>query len=202
MNKSLLIISIACLIFATCKSSPKTETSQEIPGQINDSIKTELPVQYIDIIDTSRMAIIPLSNVGWMDENYTQAKLSIAELAKLDTLLFVSTEAYNQKVINEHDELMTFYREEAEYTNETFVEREVPTYRMIEDLSNYRRQYIPYYNEEGDKMVQVYCNCIHFNYEGWKTAVLHISDGGNCHFDALLNLTERTCTRISVNGYA
>ena len=142
----LLILSITCLILTACNSDPETEIAETEPPQLIDSAQAGQTLKYIDIIDTSRMTIIPLSNVGWMNENYTQAKLSIIELAELDTLLFVSSEEYNQKIISDYEELMAFYREEAEFMDETFVEWDFASDHTILDLSNYRRQYIPYYN--------------------------------------------------------
>lgn len=185
-----------------CNSDPETEIAETEPPQLIDSTQAGQTLKYIDIIDTSRMTIIPLSNVGWMNENYTQAKLSIIKLAELDTLLFVSSEEYNQIIISDYEELMAFYHEEAEFMDETFVEWDFASDHTILDLSNYRRQYIPYYNELGEKVVHIYCDCLSCPYENWKYEVLAINDGGNCHFDVILNLTKGTCKRVSVNGYA
>ncbi len=164
--------------------------------------KQEEPIHYIDVIDTSRITIIPLSNVSWLKEADRQANLSILELHQIDSLLILAAEDYNANVKKEHEELMAFYRDDAEFMGTEFIERPFPEDNLIRDLSSYRRQYVPYYNNEGEKIVTVYCHCLSFSLGKWQYEVLQINDGGNCHFDVVINLTKKTYERVWVNGYA
>ncbi len=162
----------------------------------------EEPLHYVDVIDTSLITIIPLNNTCRPKEADHQAKLSILELNQIDTLLKQAAEDYNANVKKEHEELMAFYRDDADFMGTEFVERPFPKDNLIQDLSNYRRQYIPYYNDKGEKIVTVYCHCLSFSLGKWQYEVLQIEDGGNCHFDTVINLTKRTHERVWVNGYA
>ncbi|NOQ73945.1 MAG: hypothetical protein GQ574_18210 [Crocinitomix sp.] len=189
-NRFQLIISAICLLsFYSCKPNP----------EINSEIIIEKPVHYIDVIDTSLITIIPLTNAGWMTEADRQAKLSIADFQLIDLLIKAAVIAYNTNMKKEHEELLEFYREDAEFMG-TAPPADFPMQDTIPDYSNYIRQYVPYYNVENEKVVAINFSCS--AYGEWKTVLYQVNDGGNCYFDITLNLTTGQCERIMVNGYA
>lgn len=73
---------------------------------------------------------------------------------------------------------------------------------LIMDISEYKRQYLPLINENGDKVVWVNSFCSIPEGWNWHTDILGTNDGGNCYFNLTLNLTKRSCEEMSVNGYA
>ncbi|MFT5819083.1 MAG: hypothetical protein ACI8ZM_000305 [Crocinitomix sp.] len=181
----------------------QTEKNKPDPiSTIDSTSNNEQSSQHNHVLDTSRIAIIPLDNVEWLNDNYSPTNLSIAELSQLDTLLSLACEDYNLNLKKGHEELMEFYREDAEFMGEEFTERAFSEEGLIRELSNYRRQYVPYYNELGEKTVHVFCHCLAYPLNDWKLEVAGVNDGGNCHFDAVINLTKRTCKSIMVNGNA
>ena len=72
---------------------------------------------------------------------------------------------------------------------------------LIEDLSYYKRQYVPTKNEDGEKIVWVNSFCSADGWD-WQNEVLGVDDGGNCYFDLIINLSTGDCYDIQVNGYS
>lgn len=72
---------------------------------------------------------------------------------------------------------------------------------LIEDFSNYKRQYVPSINEDGEKEVWVNSFCSADGWD-WRNKILGVDDGGNCYFDLTVNLSTGDCYDIQVNGYA
>jgi len=83
--------------------------------------------------------------------------------------------------------------------------RDLKPYReSIKALSEYNRQYVPVINAQGEK--EVYVNCFRSryerNFEGWKSNLLMIMDGGSNFFNVTINLTRLTYYNLNVNGRA
>lgn len=194
--KPLTFLFLTCVVIA-CQSE-NNEAANESTTQLN----TESQTSHSLVIDTTLIAIIPLKNVEWLNHDYSPATLMNSELSELDSLLTISCLNYNLDTRKSHEELMEFFREDAEFMGETFVENEFSEDLLIRDLNNYRRQYVPYYNKAGEKTVHVFCNCVEFELQNWQTQIGGVNDGGNCHFDAIINLTLKTCEQLMVNGNA
>jgi hypothetical protein len=71
----------------------------------------------------------------------------------------------------------------------------------IKKLKNYKTQYVPYINDQGEKEVWINGFCNEFNAD-WKSEIVTVMDGGNCYFQIRINLEEGACYEIGTNGYA
>lgn len=67
-------------------------------------------------------------------------------------------------------------------------------------LKVYMRQYICVIDQHGDKWVWVNCFCN--PYEGWRTNVQVVLDGGDCYYSLIINLTTGKYENLIVNGEA
>jgi hypothetical protein len=63
------------------------------------------------------------------------------------------------------------------------------------------RQYVCVLDQKGDKLVWVNCFCSAHNNE-WRKEVLVVSDGGNCYYSFIVNLTTGKYYNLMVNGEA
>jgi hypothetical protein len=71
------------------------------------------------------------------------------------------------------------------------------------DLRYYKRQYFPQIDENGDKLVGIYCFCSVEDNEKWKTReLINPQDGGKCYLHATINVTNKTVTFFQTNGRA
>ena len=89
-------------------------------------------------------------------------------------------------------------------TDKSFKERGESKYAhmyKIKKLKNYKIQFVPYLNEQGEKEVWINGFCSGSN-SNWKKEIVWVMDGGNCYFQIRLNLTTGTCIEIGTNGYA
>jgi hypothetical protein len=67
---------------------------------------------------------------------------------------------------------------------------------------HYRRQYVPFVDKAGKRMVWVNCFCEgsdDFSY--WKKNIVFVDDGGSCFFNVIINLTDKTYSNLQVNSY-
>jgi len=67
-------------------------------------------------------------------------------------------------------------------------------------LRGYKRQYVPFYTREGEKVVWVNCLCDVFGVKRWRKSVVQVNDGGNCYFNLLINLSRGQALGLQVNG--
>lgn len=68
-------------------------------------------------------------------------------------------------------------------------------------LRYYYRQYIISKNENGDKIVRVFCFCS-ISGEFWRNEIISVHDGGNCYLNAVINLTQNKTEYFETNGQA
>ncbi len=69
----------------------------------------------------------------------------------------------------------------------------------LRDISEYKRQYVPFLNKKGEKEVWVNCFC-GFLEENWKEDLIDVMDGGNCFFNVRINLSTKTYCDLFING--
>ena len=66
---------------------------------------------------------------------------------------------------------------------------------------NYKRQYICYFNEAGEK--EVFINCFHKSFirnnDIWESELIRVFDGGNYFFKITINITNRTYYDFLIN---
>ena len=73
-------------------------------------------------------------------------------------------------------------------------------YKIME-LQNYKIQYVPYLNDNGEKEIWINGFCKDFD-SGWGKKIISVFEGGNCFFTIRLNLSTGECLEIGTNGYA
>jgi hypothetical protein len=68
-------------------------------------------------------------------------------------------------------------------------------------LIEYKRQYIPYINKDGEKEVWINCFCSSFKDDkNWREKLVLVKDGGDCYFNLKINLDKNLCKDIVING--
>ena len=91
------------------------------------------------------------------------------------------------------------YNEEIKKSSELH-ESELSHY-LIKEFGSYKRQYVPVTNEIREKIVSINVFCsLPMNWH-WHTKISGTDDGGNCYYILSVNITQKTCDGITVNGY-
>ena len=67
-------------------------------------------------------------------------------------------------------------------------------------LKVYKRQYVCVIDQHGNKLVWVNCFC--HAYDGWRSSIQLVMDGGNCFYSLVINLTTGKYDNLMVNGEA
>jgi hypothetical protein len=121
--------------------------------------------------------VILSKNDEWVKnrfKNFSEGELTTDDLEQINEILNFAVENYNKKM-----------------------EKDII-------LSRYKRQYIAFFNKNGEKEVWVNCfNSKHIeNANYWKTEVVVVMDGGNNFFQLIINLSKTTYYDFWVNGYA
>lgn len=79
---------------------------------------------------------------------------------------------------------------------------ENPT-RLTKQLNKYKKQCIAVKNLKNEIEVYVFCSCNrNFYQEEFKYQISMISDGGDCYFGLILNLTKKSYNKLNINGRA
>ena len=68
------------------------------------------------------------------------------------------------------------------------------------DLRYYFRQYLISTNENGEKIVNVFCFCGYMS--NWKEEKIHVMDGGDCYLNATINLSKNVIEYFGTHGLA
>jgi hypothetical protein len=125
--------------------------------------------------DTSHVAILKFDkSFYWIFKNVKPAFLTVKEVGLIGKLLEAAIGEHNQKIKNNNF--------------------------SIRPLANYKMQFVPAINIKGEK--EVWVNCFCEADQNWRNEIVIVEDGGNCFFNLKINLTNKTYSRISVNGYA
>lgn len=83
------------------------------------------------------------------------------------------------------------------------------------NFENYYRQYVPYINKNGERIIEINAFCEIFkippNPENgitewtemdWKNEYVMVSDGGNCYWQITINIDTKEFNNLMVNGIA
>lgn len=139
----------------------------------------KFPVGLTQKIDSASFAILPLpelDTVKWKVKNITATNLTEEEFKKTEAILNAAIASIGKR------------SPESDW------------------LLNYRRQYIPYINEKGEKLVWVSCFCGYFDmFKSWKTEIADtdpVLDGGACFIHVTINLTQNSFTNLQTHGLA
>ena len=153
------------------------------PAKHPEHVRKKIPVEFK--LNKSDYAILPFDKSWtWIPKKARPATLSEAELIEIEKVL--------EKAVKENNE------------------KQQGNPQMQIQLEDKKRQYIPYINEKGEKLVWInfFCYDPTDNKAGtladtvWLTEPVIVFDGGNCYFSILINLTTRSYSNLSINGYA
>ncbi len=143
------------------------------------------------VIDTSLIAILPFNaETSFIYKNGRPAQLNTEDILAIEHILSESIDKYNSEQEGEMKRIAENYKN-SEVNRDDF----------IIDLKKYKRQYITYFNIEGEKEVWVNCFC---SPPGpyWRKELFLVDDGGNCYFNITINLTTKRPADLSANGVA
>lgn len=68
-------------------------------------------------------------------------------------------------------------------------------------LENYFRQYIPYIDKNGDRIVYINAAC-HKEDKKWETSLLVVRDGGDCYWQVKVNVDKKVMYEFGINSIA
>lgn len=179
--KSLIYINLFALSLWSC-TQEVNEQDRHLTGPTT-----------VNEVDSTVFTVLEF-NPGWywVFKNAKPATLNSEDLAEIEKILQRSIADNNQE---ERKRLQQQNLENPE-------NQRTETGYEIDDLSRYRRQYVPVINEKGEKVVWVNLFCNYRSKEDWRTDIVMTSDGGNCFFELKVNLTTKTYSDFYVNGYA
>lgn len=67
-------------------------------------------------------------------------------------------------------------------------------------LNNYYKQYIPYIDKNGDRILYINAAC--HKAENWETDLIIFRDGGDCYWNVKVNLNQKIMYEFGVNSIA
>jgi hypothetical protein len=157
-------------------------------GDSNSEIIRDKGLDY----DTTRIALFDLdsSNKEWATPYSTPAALDQQDFRAIDSLL--------RQCINEYDSMIKLKLEEM--YKSLPVNYHKPDYFVI-DLKKYRRQYMPYIDNNYEKIVHVNCFCSE-RPEWKKRRIYPAKEFTNCYFSLKVDLSAKTFKAFYVNHYA
>ena len=190
--KNLLLIGLAVLMIVACNSTEDKakKSADKNPLKVTDPL-ANLDPQYLEQ-DTVDAIFIPYnpSTMQWLGEDLKPTMFYMEDLDTLNFIIKVCVGNYNLEQVDHYNEL-TKEHPDAEYNIDDFVIR----------LSRYARQYVPYINKEGDRIVWINCFCLEAG-EDIPGEVVQVKDGGNCYFSLKVNISKMEYFDFHVNGSA
>ena len=142
------------------------------------------------VVDTSTYAILPLMKYpSAFPSNCKSTSLSPKEIDQIEQILLDGIREYNRSMWKKYPE---WVKEDSS--------------QFVINLRSYNRQYIAILNVNGEK--EIWINCFRkVIYEdgikpdySWKEHVVKADDGGNGFFNAKVNLSNKKCYDLFVNG--
>lgn len=141
--------------------------------------------------DTEKIAVLDGRKLEDF-KNKKATKLENNDIVEIESLLKLSVSNYNSNQI----ELIPYYQKK--YPDIKVGEENVG----LINLKNYKRQYVPYVNRKGEKVVWVYCTINQHVHKQWKKELLFAAGGGENYFWVTINLTNKLYQDFSTNSPA
>ena len=179
-----IIFTFALIGVIACRETKET---------LNLQVQSPEIVVTFDLPD-SLYSIIPFDTTStwfWIFENVDPKTLSNTELTLIEEIIVKAVSTNNEKQqnrINEH--------------NLAHPEKPITENGYELKLVEFKRQYIPVINTEGEKIIWINFFCHDMDVSNWKSDIIMVRDGGNCYFNLKVNLTKKTFFDFQVNGYA
>ena len=118
-------------------------------------------------------------------ENSDPLPLDQEDIAIADSILSVAVDSFNK------DKSPGLYKS---------FDKRIPIDIFIIDLKKYKRQYLPYRDVNGQKIISIYAFCD--KYSSWQTKVYSGRlYGGICYLQLKVNLSEKTFDYLKIGGY-
>ena len=124
-------------------------------------------------------------------KNNQKAQLNSNDIIEIENILKASILQYN---INEEKKLPKL--------RDKYPEKKIDKNSVDIKLENYKRQYVPYINNIGQKEVWIYCIKNTRAHSTWKKEILFAVGGGDNYFKVTINLSNKTYQNFSINGPA
>ena len=138
-------------------------------------------------VDTSVITVIPYdSTLQVIFQKGEASELSKNDLETIETILISCIDKYNI----DQEKRMSEIRKKYPNTKTNLIL-----------LQKYIRQYIAVTNNKGEKEVWINCFCGERGF-GHPTEIIMTEDGGNCYFNLKINITNKHCYELRVNGKA
>ncbi len=175
------------LVFTILSCINKPNANQKIKFT-NKEISMENNEENNQLVEET-ISIIPFDiQKHWMifktGENYSLTK---SDLQLIDSLLQNKVDAYNAI------EKVKFEKRKMEFPH---LNLQLTNYTL--NLDDYKRQYLAV-TTNGE--IKVYVNCLcNVDHKNWKNEMIDVLDGGKCYFNTTINITDTTCSDLSVNG--
>jgi hypothetical protein len=141
--------------------------------------------------DTEKIAVLDGCKLEDF-KNKKTAKLENNDIVEIESLLKLSVSNYNSNQIK----LIPYYQKK-------YPDRKIDQENVgVINLNNYKRQYVPYVNQKGEKVVWVYCTINERVHKQWKKELLFAAGGGENYFSVSINLTKKLYQDFLTNGPA
>lgn len=143
-------------------------------------------------LDKSDFVVLPFQEEwDWVFSNAKPTELSQAELIEIEKLINLAIKKNNE---NEASKLINHNKN---YSNDKWKET---GYEL--KIKRFKRQYVPVINQNGKKEIWINFFCDDWGVADWRSDLIQVLDGGNCYFSLKIDLTNKTYSELSINGYA
>ena len=158
---------------SSCKEQQKT----------NEKINVENTQEQFHLPNSEYVILTHQQEWFWVfrDRNsseITPSKLSESELITIEKILTIAIKK----------------------NNENYSENKILKTDIEINLTDYKRQYVPIINTQGEKEVWVNFFCESFAADKWRTKTVQVEDGGKCYFNIKINLNTKEYYDLDING--
>ncbi len=217
MKSILLVLCFVLVIACDYQEKEKSEKNQAVSNNVENSILDVLlaksdssKIEHRPILhkvnvsdndllisqpDTSKYVILDYDVInpypfGPNNPKFKSTTLNDEEINLLEVILKRSIKEYNTSIVEQYQKQYNVVLESSEEKSSIQI-----------NLSDYKRQLVPYTNENDEKEVWVNCFCGN-NWGKYRNTLLFVFDGGKCHFNLIINLDKKAYYSLSVNGNA
>ena len=173
----LFIPIISLFLFQQCVQ-PQQTPSKQIKSTHSDK----------QFVDTTNYVTLSHDSIGIrIFKNSNSTTLSISDIIELEKILERRINEYNKEQQSLFDILL---KEQSDLN--------IKIEDFVIELKKYKRQFIPVISEKGEKEVWVNCLCT-ISDDSWKYNLEIVKDGGNCYFNLIINLSNKSSYQLIVN---
>lgn len=184
-----LCILFFAIIYAFSNCMIQSNTNQNAIFMIKNSMHNDEPSNKIEFDDEAISVVSFDVEKHWMifktGETYSLTK---SDMQLIDSLLKNKVDAYN---------VIEKVKFEQRINNFPNLKLQLKNYTI--NLNEYKRQYLAVKMANGE--INVYINCFcSVDHKNSKNELIYVLDGGKCYFHTTINITDRTCSDLLVNG--